>query len=81
MFGGQRNSGHGEGIVADFKDSVNQLENASDYQTLKELSSKFDVTSTSLMVWLNSNWWQNGGTPTGNAHAWHGGNAIKLKRR
>ncbi|MCR4913366.1 MAG: hypothetical protein K5983_06460 [Lactobacillus sp.] len=77
-FGGQRNSSKGLTIINKFKESVEQLENVTNYNDLEYSSVRFSETSTQLFIWLASNWWQMGGTPTGNAHLWHGNGARKL---
>ena len=77
-FGGQRNSSAGAGYISTLKEATNALAQVSSYEELKEASKQFDRASTMILMWLASNWWQLGGTPSGNAHAWHGGNARKL---
>ena len=69
-FGGQRNSGEGEAIVSKFKNTVSNLEGVQSYHDLDRLARRFSTQSTQLFIWLESKWWQNGGTPGGDAHAW-----------
>lgn len=79
-FGSQRNSDTGVAIISRFKDSVNQLKDATDYNTLTSSATKFSESSTQLFVWLSSNWWQNGGRPGGEAHPWKPAGARVLKK-
>lgn len=78
LFGGQRNSSTGLAIVERFKTATNRLEDASSYTELADSEPEFSESSTQLFIWLSSKWWQNGGTPGGNAHAWHGEHVTKL---
>lgn len=80
QFGSQKHSSRGIQIVNKLTDSVNQLRSANDYQSVKKAGEAFNESTTQLFIWLSSNWWQLGGTPTGNAHAWKRTNARVLKR-
>lgn len=79
-FGSQRNSAKGRTVIENFKSSVEELKNVRNYSELKVASENFNLTSTAIIAWLLSNWWQNGGKPAGDAHLWKGKYARKLKR-
>lgn len=79
-FGGQQHSEQGTVIVNRLKAAIDQLRDATDYQSLDACSVKFSESSTQLFVWFASNWWQQGGKPEGDAHPWKGTGARVLKR-
>lgn len=79
-FGSQRNSAKGRNAIEKLKDSTNQLRNAKNYTDLEDASEYFSRSSNLMIMWLTSNWWQNGGKPEGEAHPWKGKYARRLTK-
>ncbi len=79
-FGSQRNSSKGQDAIERLKNSVDGLEDAKNYTDLKDASEQFSLSSSLMIMWLTSNWWQNGGKPEGDAHPWKGKYARRLKK-
>lgn len=79
-FGSQRNSAKGRNAIASLKDSVEQLRQAKSYESLEDAGEQFSRSSNLMIMWLTSNWWQNGGKPEGDAHPWKGKYARRLTK-
>ncbi|MCC4369901.1 hypothetical protein LMB49_00490 [Limosilactobacillus reuteri] len=79
-FGSQRNSAKGREVIDGLKDSANQLKNARNYTDLEDASRSFSHESNLMIMWLTSNWWQNGGKPEGEVHPWKGKYARRLTK-
>lgn len=77
-FGSQRNSAQGIAAIEKLKRSIDDLKDSTNYKELQKSGVHFNEASTQLFIWLANNWWQLGGSPSGNAHAWKGTNARRL---
>lgn len=79
-FGSQRNSIKGQNAIEKLKNSVASLGSARNYADLEDASEQFSRSSNLMIMWLTSNWWQNGGKPEGDVHPWKGKYARRLKK-
>lgn len=77
-FGSQRNSTQGIAAIEKLKRSIDDLKDSTNYKELQKSGVHFNEASTQLFIWLTNNWWQLGGSPSGNAHTWKGTNARRL---